>query len=194
MAILCFMMVGLLSCSGEDGERGPQGSIGAKGMDGSEGSNGTNGEDGTDGVDGNANVFSFVIDMGEWAGGQVYPFQMPIDIPDRANYTFLFYLEYIPNQFTVLHPVPGAALNVPFRVEVTYSNTEQSPGGVLTFRDYQGAFFEMPPGFYLNLIIVAMEENPLAGKNGSTSLREGLKAAGVDADDYHAVAAYFGLD
>lgn len=195
MAILCCTALNLASCSGEDGERGPQGPSGEKGANGTSGVDGQDGANGEDGVDGHANVYSFKLDMAEWPGGQTFVFDMPIGAEDRANHDFLFYLEYVPNQIVLLHPVPGAALNEPFVVDISYTNEEASPSGVLLFMDHQGANFVVPPGFYLNLVIVAIQkENTMEGKNNTTDVMTKLKEAGVDTDDYNAVAAYFGLD
>lgn len=192
MAMLC-MAVALVSCSGEDGERGPQGSPGAKGEDGIDGVDGQNGTNGEDGVDGNANVQSFKINMDAWNGGEVFEFDMPVAVEDRPNYAFLFYLEYVSGNIVALHPVPGAIVPT-YKVVVAYTNEDETPSGVLGFTDHQGAGYQMPPDFYLNLVIIAIEANTTEGKNNAMDLMEELKNAGVDTNDYHAVATYLGLE
>ncbi|RUA13794.1 MAG: hypothetical protein DSY83_10715 [Flavobacteriia bacterium] len=178
LAMLCMAIV-LVSCSGEDGERGPTGQ------------NGTNG---VDGVDGNANVQSTKINMEAWNGGEFFEFDMPIPGQNRPNYAFLFYLEYLyDGQFLARHSVPGAAIASTFTADVNYVVTADE-GGIITFKDLQGADFAVPPGFYFNLIIISIEISNMQGKNGTTDIMSELKSKGVDTDDYNAVAAYFGLD
>lgn len=190
LTMLC-MAVALVSCSGEDGERGPQGSPGAQGPAGADG---LDGQDGTNGENGNANVQSVKINMDAWNGGAFFEFDMPVEVEDRQNYAFLFYLEYIyDSQFVARHPVPGSSYDGDFVVDVNYSMTGAEEG-ILLFKDYQGAVYAVVPGTYLNLIIIAIEINTTEGKNNSTDVMADLKAAGVDTNDYDAVAAYFGLD
>lgn len=179
--MLCTAMV-LMSCSGEDGERGLQGPAGVQGADG------------VDGVDGNANVQAVAVNMDAWNGGLFFEFDMPVAPEDRDNYAFLFYLEYIyDSQFVARHAIPGSSYDGEFVVDVIYAMTGEE-SGILLFKDFQGVPYAVAPGTYLNLIIISMEINALEGKKGSTDLLAELKAAGVDTNNYHAVAAYFGLD
>lgn len=192
MAMLCMAMV-LVSCSGEDGERGPQGPQGAQGPAGADGVDGENGVHGEDGMDGKANVQTFKLDMLQWPGGSIYTFDMPIDTQQRPNYAFLFYMEYVTGNIAALHPVPGGI--VPdYTVDVSYTNEDQSPSGYIAFKDHQGANYQMQANFYLNLVIVAIEVNTLEGKTSITDIMNELKKAGVDTNDYHAVATYLGLE
>lgn len=189
IAMLMCMAIAFVSCSGEDGERGPQGTAGEQGPAGADG------VDGEDGIDGNANVQSSTINMDAWNGGEFFEFDMPVVAEERANYAFLFYLEYFLNDDFARHSVPGAPFDETFTADVNYALTEVGiQGGIITFKDNQGADFAVAPGFYLNLIIISIEINTLEGKNGSTDILAELKAAGVDTNDYNAVAAYFGLD
>lgn len=194
MAMLCCVAMSLVSCSGEDGERGPQGPQGEQGAPGTNGADGQDGTDGVDGIDGNANVQSSTVNMDAWNGGKFFEFEMPVAAEERANYAFLFYLEYIyDSQFVGRHSVPGSSYDGDFVVDVGYATTGEV-GGILSFKDFQGVPYAVAPGTYLNLIIIAVEISALEGKNGSTDILAQMKAAGVDTNDYDAVAAYFGLE
>ena len=191
VAILCCVAMNMVSCSGEDGERGPQG---PQGEQGPPGANGLDGQDGDNGVDGNANVQAVSVNVDAWNGGKFFEFEMPVAAEERANYAFLFYLEYIyDSQFLARHSVPGSSYDGDFVVDVSYALTGEEEG-ILLFKDFQGVPYAVAPGTYLNLIIIAVEISALEGKNGSTDVLAELKAAGVDTNDYDAVAAYFGLE
>ncbi|RIV44487.1 collagen-like triple helix repeat-containing protein [Flagellimonas pelagia] len=189
--VLLVVAMGLFSCSGDDGEQGPKGEQGIPGVDGVDGTNGTNGEDG---VDGNANVQAFKIDMTEWVGGSLFQFDMPIAAEERANYGYLFYLEYVLGSGSAVHAVPGASALASYMSDVDYTNGDSSPSGYISFRDYNGVGFDVPAGSYINLIIIAVEINTTGAKATQANAMDQLKADGVDTNDYHAVAKYFGLE
>ncbi|KAB5491019.1 MULTISPECIES: collagen-like protein [Flagellimonas] len=200
MAMICMAIV-LVSCSGEDGEQGPegpagaQGPAGADGADGIDGQNGTHGEDGMDGMDGNANVQAFDIDMSDWGGESTFAFDLAISALERPNYAFLFYLELTIDNVSYTHAVPGKVPSNPVVTDVLYSNSDTSPNAFISFTNLNGLPFVVPEGFYDRLIIIAAEITSVNGKASDIeSLKDELKAAGVDTNDYNAVAAYFGLD
>lgn len=194
VAILCCVAMNVVSCSGEDGERGPQGPQGEQGPPGANGLDGQDGDNGENGVDGNANVQAVTVNMDAWNGGKFFEFEMPVAAEERANYAFLFYLEYIyDGQFVGRHSVPGSSYDGDFVVDVSYALTGEEEG-ILLFKDFQGAAYAVDPGTYLNLIIIAVEISAMEGKNGSTDILAQMKAAGVDTNNYDAVAAYFGLE
>ncbi len=195
--LIMFMLVGaigLVSCSGDDGEQGPKGDQGIQGEQGAQGVQGEQGEQGVPGEDGNANVQAFKIDMTEWVGGTFFPFDMPIAAQERANYGYLFYLEYVAGASTAVHAVPGGSGFASFMAYVDYINDDTSPSGYISFKDFDGVDFDVPAGSYINLIIIAAEINPAGAKNGQENPMDQLKSAGIDTNDYHAVAKYFGLE
>ncbi|NDV42276.1 collagen-like protein [Flagellimonas sediminis] len=193
IAILA-MAMSMVSCSGDDGEQGPKGDQGIQGEQGIQGVQGEQGEQGVPGEDGNANVQAFKLDMTEWVGGTFFPFDMPIAAQERANYGYLFYLEYVAGGSTAIHAVPGGSGFASFMAYVDYINDDTSPSGYISFRDYNGVGFDVPAGSYINLIIIAVEINTTGAKATQANAMDQLKADGVDTNDYHAVAKYFGLE
>src|SRR5690606_28154900 len=145
------------------------------------------GQDGDNGVDGNANVQAVTVNMDAWNGGKFFEFEMHVAAEERANYAFVFYLEYIyDSQFLARHSVPGSSYDGDFVVDVRYALTGEEEG-ILLFKDLQGVPYAVAPGTYLNLIIIAVEISALEGKNGSTDVLAELKAAGLDTNEYDAV-------
>lgn len=177
MAVLCMATV-LVSCSGEDGEQGPQGPAGI---------------DGVDGIDGNANVQALSVDVSDWEGGSTMVFNIPDNI-DKTKYAFLFYLESLNGEY--IFPVPGASIDGSFNTTLFYSPIQENgtfDAQISFINTTDGMPFDMLPNFFGRVIIIAAEI-ATASKNGSSDLLSELKAAGVDRMDYHAVAAYFGLE
>jgi hypothetical protein len=165
----------MLSCTGDDGETGPQGPAGI------------------DGQDGNANVQAFSVDVSNWDGGSNLIFNIP-DQLDKSKFTFLFYLKTSVGGY--VFPVPGASLEGGFNTTLFYLAEEEDQLGdasILFFDSVDGLPFNMPPNVFSEVLIVAIEIGTSA-KNSNTDVLSELKAAGVDTSDYHAVAAYFGLD
>ena len=195
--VLLVVAMGLFSCSGDDGEQGPkgdQGIQGEQGIQGTQGEQGEQGEQGVPGEDGNANVQAFSIDMTDWPGDSIFPFDMPIAASERGNYAYLFYLEYVTNSGTAVHAVPGASLLIPITANVDYDFKETSPNGYISFKDSDDQLFIVPTGIYVRLIIIAVEINTAGAKATQANAMDQLKADGVDTKDYHAVAKYFGLE
>ncbi|WP_431163864.1 hypothetical protein [Flagellimonas beolgyonensis] len=181
------MAITLGSCTGDDGETGPQGPQGVAGVDGMDG------QDGHDGANGNANVQAFSVDVSDWAGGKILPFNIPDNI-DKTKYAFLFYLESLNGEY--VFPVPGASLDGSFNTTLFYSQTTEGEFGdaqISFFSSIDGTAFNMPPNVFGRVIIIAAEIGT-ASKNGFTDVLSELKASGVDLSDYHAVAAYFRLE
>lgn len=172
--MVCMAMV-LVSCSGDDGEQGPQG------------------PQGVPGVNGNANVQAFSVDVSDWEGGSTLIFNIP-DQLDKSKYSFLFYLETMVGG--KVFPVPGASLEGGFSTTIFYLAKEEDQFGdasILFFDSVDGTPFNMPPNVFSEVLIVAIEISTTAQNANADALSE-LKAAVVDTSDYHAVAAYFGLD
>ncbi|WP_127020097.1 hypothetical protein [Flagellimonas beolgyonensis] len=165
----------LVSCSGDDGEQGPQG------------------PQGVPGVNGNANVQAFSVDVSNWDGGSTLIFNIP-DQLDKSKFTFLFYLKTSVGGY--VFPVPGASLEGGFNTTLFYLAEEEDQLGdasILFFDSVDGLPFNMPSNVFSEVLIVAIEIGTSA-KNGNVNVLSELKAVGVNTSDYHAVAAYFGLD
>lgn len=211
LLLLCTAMV-LVSCSGEDGEQGPQGPAGIQGpqgptgpqgpagqdgaagqdgMDGQAGADGADGTDGQDGVDGNANVQQYKISLADWPGGAIIEFSLPIDVQDRSNYAFFYYL----NNSSWIFSVPGRMLDGSYYSSVWLTVDTIDPDGYIFFNNSaDNAPYQVSAGTYNELIIVAVELNSMGAKVNGDNLLNSLKTAGIDVNDYHAVAAYFGLE
>ena len=203
LLLLCTVMI-MVSCSGDDGEQGPQGPQGPAGvdgingvdgqdgMDGQDGANGADGQDGVDGqdgidgqdgVDGNANVQSFSIDI-SLIGGSTYTIDWPASInPDPKANSFLFYLKTGTGYYYV---APGA---LPF-LQAGYSSVGFNTNQIfIRFYDNDTSY-NFQAGYWVELIIIVTEVNTVGKQNPLAQ----LESAGIDTSDYHAVAAYFGLE
>ncbi|MEO2050558.1 MAG: hypothetical protein ABGX00_02245 [Allomuricauda sp.] len=182
LAMVCMAMV-LVSCSGDDGEQGPQGPQGVAGVDG---------QNGVDGQDGNANVQAFSVDVSEWEPLSKYPFDIPISAQERSNYSFLFYLETMGGEIII--SVPGQGLLSEYYSKVLYTNIEASPNAEISFYySSDDTNYVVPANTFGRILIIAIEIGT-SSKNGDNNVMAELKSAGVDTADYHAVAAYFGLE
>ncbi|WP_293297665.1 hypothetical protein [Allomuricauda sp.] len=216
LKLVCMAMVSmtviLVSCSGEDGEQGQQGFPGVDGSNGTDGiscwdinGNGIGdaeedinddgnfdaldcqGSEGQAGQDGNANVqeFKFGLELQAPYTQLVRDLNDIVDEP--SDYAFLFYMEH---KLNLTYSIPGHLFaNSHYARVHTDSNTGHV---VINFYDLNDQSFQVPAGEYKNLIVVAIELSN-TGKTSENIMAE-LKAAGVDTSDYHAVAAYFGLE
>ncbi len=174
--MVCMAMV-LVSCSGDDGEQGPQGVAGV------------DGKDGADGVDGNANVFSVDFDLSSFEGN-TFEFDMPVASEEIFNYAFFYYVK--DNIIGNWYSVPGQ-----LGLEGSYTSlsiNEASALGYIYFFWNDNTPFDITAGQLSFFRIVGVEIGTLANKNGNADIMAELKSAGVDTSDYHAVAAYFGLE
>ncbi|AWX44686.1 hypothetical protein HME9304_01689 [Flagellimonas maritima] len=219
---LCIAMI-LVSCSGEDGTDGDPGEsiTGDPGADGiscwdlngnglGDGKEDVNedgnydaldcqGDTGTSGQDGNANVQKFDTLLDGFSGSELR-LTMPIPLEEQDNYAFFFYIKYIDfdTQTQLWYTVPGhlrgneiyarvyyfankADFDFDYDIEVNFYNTEDDSEHIVQ------------DGEYSLFRIVAIEYSGLGAKANKTSLESTLKAAGVDTNDYNAVANYFGL-
>ncbi|MBO0342224.1 MAG: hypothetical protein ACTHOM_04415 [Allomuricauda sp.] len=224
MAIMCMAMVlvSCTGDRGETGPQGKQGIAGADGANGGDGADGTDGiscwdlngngvgdadedinddgnfdaldcqgADGTNGVngsDGNANVQAFNILLTDFSGTNL-PFTIPMDPVDLPNYAMLFYLT---NKNNVVYAVPGPMEANLFYTRLFY-NQDSSNGSIQFVDSTNDAAYNISAGYFINLKIIAIETTTGA-KNAQQSIMDELKAAGVDTNDYDAVAEYFGLD
>ncbi|MEC7265399.1 MAG: hypothetical protein VXW38_16785 [Bacteroidota bacterium] len=182
------MAMSLVSCSGDDGEQGPKGDQGIAGVDGQDGINGTNGKDGEDG---NANVHHVVLDMTGHTG-TVFAQTVP-ELTDEviSNYAILYYLGKKDLAETQYYSIPGPVA-ADFLTQV-YAQTQLVQ---IYFSNYDGTGYVVTADDHLeSLRIVLIESTPYTtSKSAYTSVEDELKAAGVDINDYHAVAKYFGLE
>ncbi|SNY99993.1 hypothetical protein [Flagellimonas pacifica] len=205
--------VTFISCSkGDTGEQGLKGDPGesvkgepgqngdsayeiavAEGFEGTqnewlESLNGEKGNDGNDGQDGNANVKRFDIDMSDFAG-PTYTNTLAIAPQDLPDYTIFFYLK---QSNGILIPVPGS-----LEADLYYSRIEYNEDTAeFTLKFYQTSTntpYNVTIGKFTIFRIVAIK-TPLTSKNGNENLISQLKADGIDTNDYHAVAKYFGIE
>ncbi|MEM7483943.1 MAG: hypothetical protein AAF348_01925 [Bacteroidota bacterium] len=203
-AIFC-MTLTLGACSnGEDGTDGLPGADGASCWDLNGNGTGDAEEDvnndgnfdaldcqGEQGAAGNANVFRIDIPMDEFSG-HLFEYNLTdnfITLEDIPNYAWFVYI----SNGSTIYPVPG-----PLTSNVTYARYYLQDDGILRIRFFN-TIDDMPYdvflGEYIELWIIAIEalvQSP--GKGVSQSILYELKAAGVDTNDYSAVANYFGLE
>ena len=176
------------SCS-KDGEDGTDGAIGPKGDQGEQGLAGENGEDG------NANVNTYVYDLSSESGSSI-----PVDLPE-------FTQDVIDNDLIIGYLQNGAGSGTYYPIPAGVW-----PNGTGGFYDiavdiavgkYWVHFYQVGTQTFMDVtsvelgklkIIVAESTNTTTGKSGKVSIRESLKSAGVDINDYFAVMDYFGLD
>jgi len=215
--------IGLVSCSGDDGEQGPQGvpgkdgTNGTNGVDGTDGTNGIScwdlngngtgdadedinqdgnfdgldcqGVDGTNGIDGNANVQQFFYDITLFGNYSNLTLDLLNIVDQPANYAFIYYLTDFDGK---AYSIPGPLYNVYY----TTVSTDVVSGGNSLYIDFFNSSDDtqasVPNALFTQVIVVAMELTN--GAKNSESLFSDLKAAGVDTNDYHAVAKYFGLE
>ncbi|WP_422861883.1 collagen-like triple helix repeat-containing protein [Flagellimonas sp. W118] len=169
--------VNSLDCQGETGETGPTGEVG------------------------NANVQAFVYHVNDLVNADYDTLNIPLDVyidvenDDISNYAYLVYLETTNG---LIYSIPGHGSNNTHyaRVFVDPSNVQI----VVQFYNLDDNDFLVPQNLYENIIVVAVEVtnnfNNGGGqtvKGSSEGIEEALKAAGVDANDYDAVATYYGL-
>ena len=158
-----------LDCQGEQGEQGNQGGQGATGN--------ANDEEHADNHDDLSDYTFHTLDLN--------------DIVDEpANYAYLFYLVYVIDPDVYRIPIPGNLSHIPAEAGVIINwDTGEF---LVQFRNVDnGQQFTIPGSPFPELIVVAIEHNNTS-KNSENVMAE-LKAAGVDTNDYNAVAAYFGL-
>lgn len=169
--------VNSLDCQGETGETGPTGEVG------------------------NANVQAFVYHVNDLVNADYDTLNIPLDVyidvenDDISNYAYLVYLE---STVGPIYSIPGHGAN-----NTHYARLFVDPANVqivVQFYDLDDNDFLVPQNLYENIIVVAIELtnnfNNGGGqtvKGGSEGIEEALKAASVDANDYDAVATYFGL-
>ncbi|WP_228236807.1 collagen-like protein [Allomuricauda sp. M10] len=188
--MMALLVVGIClgSCTGDDGEQGPKGDQGVAGVDGQDGVNGTNGKDGEDG---NANVHHVILDMTGHTGtifAQIVP-ELTEEV--ISNYAILYYLGKDDLAGTQYYSIPGP-VSADFLTQV-YAQTQLVQ---IYFSNYDGTGYPVTASDHLeSLRIVLIESTPYTtSKSVYTSVKDELKAVGVDIADYHAVAAYFGLE
>lgn len=176
------------SCA-KDGEDGAMGPAGINGVDGTDGTNGV------DGTNGNANVNTYVFDLSSESGNSI-----PVDLPELTQ-------EVINNDLIIGYLQNGAGSSTYYPVPASVW-----PNGTGGFYDiavdiaigkYWIHFYEVGTQTFMNVtsvelgklkIVIAESTNTTTSKSGKESIRQSLKSAGVDINDYYAVMDYFGLD
>nr|WP_299171384.1 collagen-like protein [uncultured Allomuricauda sp.] len=169
--------VNSLDCQGQTGETGPTGEVG------------------------NANVQAFVYHVNDLVNADYDTLNIPLDVyidvenDDISNYAYLVYLQTNSGN---THSLPGHGNNNSHYARVLVNPTTVQIN--IQFYDLNDMAFLVPQATYVNVIVVAIELtnnfNNGGGqtvKGGSDSIKDALKAAGVDTNDYDAVATYFGL-
>jgi len=181
---------------GKDGEDGAQGEQGVQGIQGENGIDGTDGTNGINGEDGNANVMSFSYDL-----RAVTDTYHNVEIPEITSDVFdndviLTYLKFR----NLLYPIPshvsiGFGGGRSFRADVDVSMRIGSC--LISFREPgENYILRTPPraGDLNSLrIVIIKSSSSETRKAGKQNVRQELKAAGVDIDNYDEVARYYGI-
>ena len=186
--------------AGQDGEalgipgpQGEQGPAGIDGVDGVDGTNGTDGSDGTDGADGNANVNTYVFDLSSKSGASI-PNNLPELTQDVIDNDLI--IGYLQNGVSgTYYPVPASVW--PNGTGGFYDVATDIAVGKYWVHFYQVGTQTLMSVLGVELgklkIVIAESTSTNTGKTGKESIREELKTAGVDMNDYYAVMDYFGL-
>lgn len=172
--------------NGEQGIQGIQGTAGQDGVDGTNGTDGKEGEDGTNGTDGNANVQNIIIDVSQKSGA-TYILDIEKFTPTvLKNDAILYYLR----KGNLYYPIPGVGPNSAYIARVYASEGK----AFINFKELDGiSSYQTVAGEVDDIQIIIIESSSsVAGK--SSSYLAALSAAGVDANDYHAVMQYYGLN
>ncbi|MGB5436780.1 MAG: hypothetical protein WBM98_12880 [Maribacter sp.] len=180
---MSLLTICIISCDGKDG------------ADGVDGINGAAGPAGDNGEDGNANVNTYVYDLSSESGSSI-----PVDLPDLTQ-------SVIDNDLIIGYLQNGAGSGTYYPVPASVW-----PNGTGGFYDiavdiavgkYWVHFYQVGTQTFMDVtsvelgklkIVIAESTNTTTGKSGKESIRESLKSAGVDINDYYAVMDYFGLD
>ena len=188
-ALMSLITVLIFSCDGEDGQDGIDGNDGQTGVQGQAGT------DGEDGQDGNANVNTYVFDLSSKSGASI-----PNDLPQLTQ-------EVVDNDLIIgyLQNGTGSGTYYPIPASVWPNGT----GGFydiaidIAVGKYWVHFYQVGTQTLMSVlgvelgklkIVVAESTSTTIGKMGKESIREELKSAGVDINDYYAVMDYFGLE
>lgn len=186
----------LTSCTGEDGADGLDGTNGINGADGNtgpagtDGTNGTDGTDGTDGIDGNANVTHLSFEF--QSGSNELSSQIQLDVEELtvevlAEDTVLYYLVRDggnPNAIAY-YSIPGLGLGGSYTIGVF----AQAGTATISFKEFDGSDYQLAKDEYTGAKVVIIESS---NQTTSKSLAV-LKSAGIDVNDYRAVAKHFNL-
>ena len=195
---------------GEQGDQGLTGADGANGRDGAQGSAGIQGEQGTqgeqglageNGQDGNANVRSFRYSLRSVASSH-----HNIEIPELTtdvmeNDVILTYLQFS-RPLLLTYQLP-ATINVGLGGSRTISSDVavalwagrctlffREPGSVASLRDS-----DIQAGDLKTFrVVIIKSTNSVTGKNAKQNIKQELKAAGVDIDNYDDVARHYGIN
>ncbi|WP_420601819.1 hypothetical protein [Flagellimonas sp.] len=154
-----------------------------------QGKNGTNGQPGNDG---NANVQKITIDLEPIPmGANSHTFQVS-ELTEEflISHTLIFHLEVEFNNSSYYLSIPGFNTGIDRNYGVIFGEGEL----LLSIRNIDGSIGNGWLDYWEILRITAIEIGTLQNKAGHSDPVKALKAAGVDANDYHAVMQYFGLE
>ncbi len=176
----------LTSC-GKDGDDGLDGAVGAQGIPGTDGQDGQDGQNGADGEDGNANVRTFTFDTSSWTGS----FRTQ-DIPEITQSVLDndVILSYMLSQNGFYYAMPGTVDGGLYNTRPYY----RVGRFYVNFNNLDGTSHEIVAGDIANLKVIIIESSQtISGKSSAQDIKKELKSAGIDINDYNAVASYFGL-
>lgn len=191
---ISLLTVFVFACDGEDGEDGLDGLNGPAGQVGPTGATGESGANGQDGVDGNANVITsnwLTADFGTYTAlgvATVVIEDSRISQEVLDSYAVLGYYS-LNDDYTSVFALPFTdPLLRSFSMENFVNIGEYV---AINFRSPGSTSQPINTGFIRYILI----ESSTTGKNshGGSNTIDGLKAAGIDVNNYFAVMDYFGL-
>lgn len=153
---------------------------------------GAPGQDGQDGQNGNANVVNIDFLITDFAGTD-FTVNLGFTQVQMNSFAFLYYIEFNNGFDDIWFPVPGPLGNNT-RYSRVYANENSADVRVFFYNTSDDTAWNVPQGTYTQFRVVAIDFATLGNKSTQESVLSELKAAGVDTNDYHAVAAYFGLE
>lgn len=178
----------LTSCSGEDGSDGIDGIDGVNGNTGPAGEDGDDGDTGPAGADGNANVthLSFQFSDGEYDGNSTI--NLPVEeltAEVLAEDTVLYYLVRDFGNNPSYYAIPGFGVASAYAIGVF----AQTGTANFSFRNFDGTVYQLDNSEFTGAKVVIIESSNQDASKSITS----LKSAGIDINDYNAVAKHFNL-
>ncbi len=152
------------------------------------GEDGDTGDTGETGPPGNANVQQQRYNLDLFGNYSAVGFSYLNFVTTPENYAFLYYIKH---ESGFMYSMPGALFSNDY-----YTRVYQAPDGnsfTVEFYNTDDNTSAMIPGLEYEYILVVAIELSNTSKNSENLMAE-LKAAGVDVNDYNAVATYFGLE
>ncbi|MER3319338.1 MAG: hypothetical protein RIB79_13690 [Allomuricauda sp.] len=150
------------------------------------------GATGQNGQNGNANVVNIDFLITDFAGTD-FTVNLGFTQAQMNSFAFLYYIEFNNGFDDLWFPVPGPLGNNT-RYSRVYANENSADVKVFFYNTSDDTAWDVPQGTYTQFRVVAIDFATLGNKGSQENVLNELKAAGVDTNDYHAVAAYFGLE